>query len=149
MTQELKDQLIELIDALLRPGGIQVIRRPEFGFRDKLISARTAIDATTADPTIPAIGDVRAGVAFGVGGALIGDLVLPDAENVLPVNYGYEGEFTGTAILPDASDVEAGVQYGNPNSIVTGTFVVPAPSDVVDQVGYGANGTEFTGTHGV
>lgn len=55
--------------------------------------------------SVPAIGNVRAGVAYGSGGSLIGTLTLPPISQVLSgVQFGAGGvEFTGSLIVTPTS----------------------------------------------
>lgn len=77
---------------------------------------------TTATPpgtyTPVAVGNVRVGVAVGVGG-------------------------TGTLDLPAVSDVRDGVEFDAASK--TGTVVLPNEVQVLDGVGFGADGTEYEG----
>jgi hypothetical protein len=65
------------------------------------VLAGTSTDATTGSLTLPAVGNVRNAVDYGVGGVgSTGTLTLPSAGNVADgVHYGAGGtEYTGTLV---------------------------------------------------
>ncbi len=91
---------------------------------------------------LPAVGDVRSGVAVG---KLTGTLDLPAVDDVR-AGVAFDGESkTGLIDLPAESDVRYGTDFDNETK--TGTRSDAPVGKVVAGTAYGAGGTGLTGTY--
>jgi hypothetical protein len=145
---------------------------PDYPTVGNVLSTDT-VNSVSGTLTLPGVGDVNSGVAYGVAGTgSTGTLTLPTAGNVLTGSgtFGNPGAaITPTLTLPIAGNVKSGTaNYGNPGSAITpayspdfpavanvysdtvdgaaGTLTIPVVGDVYTGIAYGVAGTGSTGT---